>query len=46
VIFVAALIYARAQGAVEDGDSLREEVDGILAGDEELVAKIDGDVTK
>jgi YkoY family integral membrane protein len=46
VIFVAALIYARAQGAVEDGESLREEVDGILAGDEELVAKIDGDVTK
>ena len=31
VIFVAALIYARMQGAVEDVDSLADEVEGILA---------------
>jgi hypothetical protein len=46
VIFVAALIYARAQGAIEarplaDGRSPR-----ILVGDEQLAAKIDGDATK
>ena len=48
VIFVVALIYARMQGAVEvdDGDTLMHEAEGVLAADDKLVAKIDGDVTK
>src|SRR5262245_29079908 len=43
VIFVAALIYARMQGAVEGADALAEEVEGILGSDKGMVAKIDGD---
>ena len=46
VIFLAALVYARMQGAVEDADPLTAEAEGILAADDEFVAKIDGDVTK
>jgi YkoY family integral membrane protein len=46
VIFVVALIYAKMQGAVEHGDSLAEEAEGILAAGDKLAAKIDGDVTK
>jgi YkoY family integral membrane protein len=45
VIFVAALIYARTQGAV-DSDSLSDDVEGMLAGEEELVAKIERDTRK
>jgi YkoY family integral membrane protein len=46
VIFVVALIYAKIQGAVEVDDPLAEECESILAGDEKMVAEIDGDVTK
>jgi len=46
VIFVAALIYAKMQGAVVVDDPLAEECESILAGDEKMVAEIDGDVTK
>jgi YkoY family integral membrane protein len=49
VIFVVALIYARIQGAVdvsEAGDSLMHDAGEVLAADEKLVAKIDGDSTK
>jgi YkoY family integral membrane protein len=46
VIFVVALIYAKMQGAVEVDDPLTEECESILAGDEKMVAEIDGDVTK
>jgi YkoY family integral membrane protein len=46
VIFVVALIYARMQGTVENGDPLAEEAEGMLATDDDFVAKIDGDVTK
>jgi YkoY family integral membrane protein len=46
VIFVVALVYARAQGAVEVDDPLTEEAGEILAHDSEVVANIDGDVTK
>jgi YkoY family integral membrane protein len=46
VIFIVALIYARMQGAVEITDPLTEEAEDILSADDELVAKIDGDVTK
>ncbi len=48
VIFVVALIYARMQGAVEveDGDTLTHDAEEMLAADDKLVAKIDGDVTK
>ncbi|HET9360758.1 MAG TPA: hypothetical protein VFO58_13495 [Vicinamibacterales bacterium] len=46
VIFVVALVYARAQGAVEGVDPLTEEAGDILAHDSEVVASIDGDVTK
>jgi hypothetical protein len=46
VIFVVALIYAKMQGAVVADDPLAEECESILAGDEKLVAEIDGDVTK
>jgi YkoY family integral membrane protein len=46
VIFLVALVYARMQGAVEDTDPLTTEAEGILAADDEFVAKIDGDVTK
>jgi len=46
VIFIVALVYARLQGAVEETDPLTDECEVILAGDDKLVAKIDGDVTK
>jgi CHASE3 domain sensor protein len=46
VIFIVALIYARIQGSVENGDALTHEAEEMLAAEEELVAKIDGDVTK
>ena len=48
VIFIVALIYARMQGAVgvENGDALAHEAEEMLAADEKLVAKIDGDLTK
>jgi predicted tellurium resistance membrane protein TerC len=46
VIFIVSLIYAKVQGAVEHVDPLMEEAEEILSADDELVAKIDGDVTK
>jgi YkoY family integral membrane protein len=46
VIFFVALAYARAQGAVEVVDPLTEEAGEILAHDSQVVADIDGDVTK
>jgi len=46
VIFIVALIYARIRGGVENGDALTHEAEEMLAADEKLVAKIDGDVTK
>jgi YkoY family integral membrane protein len=46
VIFVVALIYAKMRGAVVVDDPLAEECESILAGDEKMVAEIDGDVTK
>jgi YkoY family integral membrane protein len=46
VIFLVALTYARMQGAVEAVDPLTEEAEEILARDREVVASIDGDVTK
>jgi YkoY family integral membrane protein len=47
VIFVVALVYARMQGAVEsEDDPWADEADGILKADNELVSRIDGDVTK
>jgi YkoY family integral membrane protein len=46
VIFIVSLIYAKVQGAVEQVDPLMQEAEDILAADDELVAKIDGDVTK
>jgi len=46
VIFLVALVYARMQGAVETHDALTDEAEEILAGDDKLVASIDGDVTK
>jgi YkoY family integral membrane protein len=46
VIFVVALIYARMRGAVDHGDPLTEEAEGILSADNKLGAKIDGDLTK
>src|SRR5215510_3437803 len=47
VIFTAAFIYARMQGAVEiGGDPLMHDAEEVLAADEKLVAEIDGDMTK
>jgi YkoY family integral membrane protein len=46
VIFFVALAYARMQGAVEIIDPLTEKAGEILAHDSEVVANIDGDVTK
>jgi YkoY family integral membrane protein len=46
VIFVIALVYAKMQGAVEHNNPLTDEAEGILTADDELIAKIDGDVTK
>jgi YkoY family integral membrane protein len=46
VIFLVSLVYARMQGAVDIDDQLSEDAQGILAADDELVARIDGDVTK
>jgi predicted tellurium resistance membrane protein TerC len=48
VIFVVALIYARMQGAVEvdAGDTLMHDAEDVLASEDKLVAKINGDVTK
>jgi len=48
VIFIVALIYARMQGevGVENGNALAHEAEEMLAADEKLVRKIDGDLTK
>ena len=45
VIFVIALIWARIEGPAE-ADAATEEAEEILAGEDALVDKIDGDVTK
>jgi YkoY family integral membrane protein len=45
VIFVVSLIWARLEGPAKT-DSMTEEAEKILADDDEMVAKIDGDVTK
>jgi predicted tellurium resistance membrane protein TerC len=45
VIFVVSLIWARLEGPAQT-DSMTEEAEKILAADDEMVAKIDGDVTK
>ena len=44
-IFIASLIWARLEGPAQT-DSMTEEAEKILAADEEIVAKIDGDVTR
>ena len=45
VIFVASLIWAKLEGPVST-DAVTEEAEKILTADDEMVAKIDGDVTK
>ncbi len=45
VIFVVSLIWARLEGPAKT-DSMTEEAEKILSADDEVVAKIDGDVTK
>jgi YkoY family integral membrane protein len=45
VIFVVSLIWARLEGPAK-ADSMTEEAERILSADDEMVAKIDGDVTK
>jgi YkoY family integral membrane protein len=45
VIFIASLIWARLEGPA-GSDAVVEEAEKILAADDEMVAKIDGDVTK
>lgn len=45
VIFVISLIWARLEGPAQT-DAMTEEAEKILAADDEMVAKIDGDVTK
>jgi YkoY family integral membrane protein len=45
VIFVVSLIWARVEGPAQT-DAVTEEAEKILTADDEIVAKIDGDVTK
>ena len=45
VIFVVSLIWARIEGPAS-ADAMTEEAEKILSADDEIVAKIDGDVTK
>ena len=45
VIFVVALIWARIEGPAQT-DAATEEAEKILAADDEMVTKIDGNVTK
>jgi YkoY family integral membrane protein len=45
VIFIASLIWARIEGPAKT-DAVTEEAEKILSADDEIVAKIDGDVTK
>ena len=45
VIFIVSLIWARIEGPVST-DAVTEEAEKILTADDEMVAKIDGDVTK
>jgi YkoY family integral membrane protein len=46
VIFLIALIYAKMQGAVEAGNPLTEDCESMLAGEDNLVPKVDPDATK
>jgi YkoY family integral membrane protein len=45
VIFIVSLIWARIEGPAQT-DAVTEEAEKILTADDEMVAKIDGDVTK
>jgi YkoY family integral membrane protein len=45
VIFIVSLIWARIEGPAQT-DAVTEEAEKILTADDEIVAKIDGDVTK
>jgi YkoY family integral membrane protein len=45
VIFIVSLIWARIEGPAQT-DAMTEEAEKILTADDEIVAKIDGDVTK
>jgi YkoY family integral membrane protein len=45
VIFIVSLIWARIEGPAS-ADAMTEEAEKILSADDEMVAKIDGDVTK
>ena len=44
VIFIASLIWARLEGPSR-ADAVTEEAEKILGADDEMVAKIDGDLT-